>query len=65
MNPLEGGRGLTGCLTNQRIAPPLAKGFFGLGVFRFEAGKPASVVVSNEGADGNVHIDAVQVILQK
>ena len=52
-------------LVNQRIAPPLAKGFFGLGVFRFEAGKPASVVVSNEGADGNVHIDAVQVILQK
>ncbi len=50
---------------NQQIAPPLAKGFFGLGVFRFEAGKPASVVVSNEGADGNIHIDAVQVIEQK
>ncbi len=47
---------------NQRIAPPLAKGFFGLGVFRFEAGKPSAVVVANEGADGNVHIDAVQVI---
>jgi hypothetical protein len=50
---------------NQRIAPPLAKGFYGLGVFRFEAGKPAAVVVSNVGADGNAHIDAVQVILQK
>lgn len=47
---------------NQRIAPPLAKGFFGLGVFRFEAGGPAAVVVGNEGADGNVHIDAVQVL---
>jgi len=47
---------------NQRIAPPLAKGFFGLGVFRFEAGTPGVVVVSNEGADGNAHIDAVQVI---
>lgn len=50
---------------NQKIAPPLAKGFFGLGVYRFEAGKPGSVVVTNEGADGNVHIDAVQVIEQK
>lgn len=47
---------------NQRIAPPLAKGFFGLGVFRFEAGKPGAVVVSNEGIDGNAHIDAVQII---
>jgi hypothetical protein len=50
---------------NQRIAPPLAKGFYGLGVFRFEAGKPGAVVVSNVGADGNAHIDAVQLILQK
>lgn len=50
---------------NQRIAPPLAKGFFGLGVFRFEAGKSSAVVVGNEGADGNVHIDAVQVIPMK
>jgi hypothetical protein len=50
---------------NQRLAPPLAKGFYGLGVFRFEAGKPGAVVVSNVGADGNAHIDAVQVILQK
>jgi hypothetical protein len=50
---------------NQKVAPPLAKGFFGLGVFRFEAGKPGSVVVTNKGIDGNAHIDAVQVILQK
>lgn len=47
---------------NQRIAPPLANNFYGLGVYRFEAGKPAAVVVSNEGVDGNAHIDAVQVI---
>lgn len=47
---------------NQRIAPPLAKGFYGLGVFRFEAGKPGAVLVTNEGADGNAHIDAVQII---
>ena len=47
---------------NQRIAPPLANGFYGLGVFRFEAGKPGAVVVSNEGIDGNAHIDAVQIL---
>ena len=50
---------------NQKVAPPLDKGFFGLGVFRFEAGKPGSVVVTNKGIDGNAHIDAVQVIRQK
>lgn len=55
----DGGKTIS---VNQRIAPPLAKGFFGLGVFRFEAGKPGAVVVSNEGADGTAHIDAVQVI---
>ncbi len=47
---------------NQKIAPPLAKGFFGLGVFKFKAGKTGSVIVSNEGADGNTHIDAVQIL---
>lgn len=57
--------GETTIQVNQRIAPPLAKGFFGLGVHRFESGKPGAVIVTNEGADGNAHIDAVQVILQK
>ncbi|MDA8909115.1 FAD-dependent oxidoreductase [bacterium] len=47
---------------NQTIAPPLANSFFGLGVFSFEAGTPGVVTVSNEGAKGNVHIDAVQII---
>ncbi len=50
---------------NQRVAPPLAKGFFTLGVHRFAAGKPGAVVISAKGADGNVHADAVQVIEQK
>jgi hypothetical protein len=50
---------------NQRVAPPLAKGFFSLGVHRFEKGKAGAVVVSAKGADGNVHADAVQVIEQK
>ncbi len=47
---------------NQRIAGPLAHGFYGLGVYRFDADKPSAVVVSNDGADGTVHADAIQVI---
>lgn len=47
---------------NQQVAPPLDKGFFGLGIYRFEAGTPGAVVISNEGADGNAHADAVQVL---
>ncbi|MCG8603299.1 MAG: FAD-dependent oxidoreductase [Verrucomicrobiales bacterium] len=50
---------------NQQIAPPLDKGFFGLGVYQFTAGKPGEVIFSTEGADGNVHIDAVQVLKLK
>ena len=47
---------------NQREAPPLPGGFASLGAFRFEAGKPAAVVISNRGADGHVVADAVQVL---
>lgn len=50
---------------NQKIAPPLEKGFFGLGVHHFEADKPGKVIVTTKGADGNVHIDAVQVLRVK
>ncbi|MAS92068.1 MAG: NADH-dependent oxidoreductase [Verrucomicrobiales bacterium] len=50
---------------NQKIAPPLEKGFFGLGIHKFEADKPGKVVVSTKGAKGNVHIDAVQVLKVK
>ena len=52
-------------IVNQRVAPPLDKGFYGLGVYRFKKGQPAAVVFTNAGADGNVSIDAVQVILQR
>ncbi len=52
-------------LVNQRIAAPLAKGFATLGVYSFEKGKPAAVVITNDGVDGNVHIDAVQVLPEK
>ncbi|MCB1236469.1 MAG: FAD-dependent oxidoreductase, partial [Verrucomicrobiae bacterium] len=30
---------------NQRVAPPLAKGFYTLGAYRFEKGKPGAVVI--------------------
>lgn len=47
---------------NQRIAAPLEHGFYGLGVYRFQSGKPGSIVISNEGADGAIHADAVQIL---
>lgn len=47
---------------NQRIAPPLAKGFYTLGAYRFDAGKPGAVVIGTDEVDGNAHADAVQVL---
>lgn len=37
-------------------------GFYSLGVFRFEAGRQATVTFRTAGANGNVHIDAVQAL---
>jgi len=45
---------------NQKLKPPIDDLFVSLGVFNFEADQPAAVVVSNQGADGHVIIDAVQ-----
>jgi hypothetical protein len=47
---------------NQRQAPTILPTFISLGIFKFEAGKPGAVVVGTEGADGNVHVDAIQVL---
>lgn len=49
---------------NQRVSADLPKGLHSLGTFRFEPGKPAVVSFKTEGADGNVHIDAVQLLPQ-
>jgi hypothetical protein len=46
---------------NQRQAPPLL-GFALLGQFRFEAAQDAVITVSNEGTDGHVIVDAVQIV---
>jgi len=44
---------------NQRKAPPVSETFVSLGTFSFEKGKPGRVVITNEGVDGYVVIDAV------
>ena len=45
---------------NEKQKPPIDELFIELGVFDFHADKPAAVVVSNQGTDGYVVIDAVQ-----
>jgi hypothetical protein len=46
---------------NQRVDPPL-NGFVSLGKFRFAAGQPGSLVISGEGANGLIHVDALQIL---
>lgn len=59
---LVGGEEKNAQTINQRIAPPLAKGFYTLGAYTFEKGQTGAVVLGTEGADGNVHADAVQIL---
>jgi hypothetical protein len=47
---------------NQKQPGKIDAQWVSLGVFHFVAGKPAAVEVNGAGADGNVHIDAVQVL---
>jgi hypothetical protein len=51
-------------IVSQKLKPPIDNLFVSLGVFDFGADKPAAVVVSNQGADGHVIIDAVQWLLK-
>jgi hypothetical protein len=44
---------------NQRKDPPVSETFVSLGTFSFEKGKSGRVVITNEGVDGYVVIDAV------
>ncbi len=50
---------------NQKKPGPIDNAWVSLGTFRFEAGKPGTVEVTTEKADGNVQIDAVQVLPAK
>jgi len=47
---------------DQKKAPTLEKGFISLGVHNFTAGIPGAVTVHTTDVNGNVHIDAVQVL---
>lgn len=49
-------------LVNQREAAMVDRVPNALGVFRFEAGETARVVISNEGADGYVVVDGLQIL---
>ncbi|NLT71776.1 MAG: FAD-dependent oxidoreductase [Verrucomicrobiaceae bacterium] len=50
---------------NQQISPPLQHGFYGLGVYEFQAGEEYSVTITSLGTDGYAHIDAIQVLETK
>lgn len=47
---------------NERIEPPIDKSFVSLGTFNFSAGRPAVIIAKNDGTDGFVTIDAVQLL---
>jgi hypothetical protein len=50
---------------NERAAPTVEPTFISLGIFQFDAAKPGAVVVTTDGAKGNVAIDAIQVLPAK
>jgi hypothetical protein len=47
---------------NQRQRPSRDDGFHSLGAFAFDPRRKGAVVISTIGANGNVHIDCVQVV---
>ncbi len=49
-------------VVNEREAPPLGGHFVSLGTFRFEKDGAGYVLISNEGTDGYVIVDALQFI---
>ncbi len=49
---------------NERQKPTLPNGFFSLGMHAFKSGDNAVVEISNEGTDGHVIVDAVQLVLE-
>lgn len=59
-----GGRGRSTSHVNQRREPPIDKSFVSLGTFQFEPGEPASVEITNDGTDGHVIADAIQLLPQ-
>ena len=47
---------------NQRVNPKIENRWIALGTYKFNAGQTYAVVVDAAGADGNAHIDAVQIL---
>jgi hypothetical protein len=47
---------------NQRLRPPVESAFVSLGTFHWEEGQEFTLTVSNEGANGYVVVDAVQLV---
>jgi hypothetical protein len=54
--------GATTVKMNQQKKPPISELFISVGTFKFEKGKAGNVLISNDGTDGFVVIDAVQFI---
>ena len=50
---------------NQKKPATIEKVWISLGTFRFKAGQPAAVEVDATNADGNVHLDGVQLLPAK
>ena len=47
---------------NQRVTPPIDHRFVSLGKFRFDTSGQWYIIVSNEGTDGHVIVDALQLL---
>lgn len=50
---------------NEKENPPLEQGFISLGKHAYKAGETAVIEISNEGTDGHVIVDAVQMISEE
>lgn len=59
---IEAANGSKTVMVNEREEPPIDKAFVSLGKFSLSASKPAIIVVKNDGTDGYVIIDAVQLL---
>jgi hypothetical protein len=49
-------------LVDQRRPAPIDGAFLSLGVFDFERGRTGHVEISNDGTDGYVIVDAIQLV---
>ncbi len=47
---------------NEQQTPAIDKLFQPVGTFHFDADRPAVIVISNDGCDGYVIVDAVQLV---